>query len=194
MANEKTNKVVLGSEVLIDLTSDTVDTSHLLYGITAHDASGEIITGECTYDSDTTDADATASEILAGKYAYVNKNKIEGTMTNRGGVSIEVDDLNGETIPAGYHDGSGTVDIEATEKAKIIASNIKDGVSILGVLGTYTGEGATAQQKTATPTLVQQNILPDSGYDYLSEVIINAIPVVRVLNAQNGYTVTIAGS
>lgn len=194
MANEKVNKVVLGSEVLIDLTSDTVDASHLLYGISAHDASGEIISGSCTFDSDTTDADATASEILSGKTAYVNKNKITGSMTNRGGYDIELDDLNGVTIPSGYHDGSGTADIDATEKAKIISGNIKDGVTILGVLGTYTGAGVTAQTKTATPTLSAQTILPDSGYDYLSEVDIDAIPVTRVVNAQNGLTVTIAGS
>ena len=194
MANEKINKVVLGSETLIDLTSDTVDASHLLYGAVAHDASGEIITGTCTFDSNTTDADATASEILAGKYAYVNKNKIEGTMTNRGGTDIALNDLNGKTIASGYYDGSGTADIDSTEKAKIVAGNIKDGVTILGVLGTYTGEGGTGQSKTATPTLSQQVILPDSGYDYLTQVTVNAIPVTRVLNAQNGYTVTIAGS
>ena len=194
MANEKVNKVVLGSEVLIDLTSDTVDASHLLYGYTAHGADGETVTGQCTYDSDTTDADATASEILSGKYAYVNKNKIEGTMPNRGGADVTISTLTDETIPNGYHDGSGKAKIDSTEKAKIIASNIKDGVTILGVLGTYTGEGVTAQTKTATPSLVSQTILPDSGYDYLSEVDINAIPVTRVVNAQNGLTVTIAGS
>ena len=193
MANEKVNKVVLGSEVLIDLTSDTVDASHLLYGYTAHGADGETVTGSCTFDSDTTDADATASEILSGKTAYVNGSKITGSMTNRGGYDIELDDLNGATIPAGYHDGSGTADIDATEKSKIIAGNIKDGVTILGVLGTYTGEGVTAQTKSATPSLVSQAILPDSGYDYLAEVDIAPIPVTRVVNPQNGVTVTIAG-
>ena len=193
MANEKVNKVVLGSEVLIDLTSDTVDASHLSYGYTAHGADGETVTGSCTFDSDTTDADATASEILSGKTAYVNGSKITGSMTNRGGYDIELDDLNGATIPAGYHDGSGTADIDATEKSKIIAGNIKDGVTILGVLGTYTGEGVTAQTKSATPSLVSQAILPDSGYDYLAEVDIAPIPVTRVVNPQNGVTVTIAG-
>lgn len=191
MAN---SKVVLGSEVLIDLTSDTVDASHLSYGYTAHGADGELVTGTNTYDSDTTDANAVAGEILSGKTAYVNKNKITGSMTNQGGYDIELDDLNGATIPAGYHDGSGTADIDATEKAKIIASNIKDGVTILGVLGTYTGEGVTAQTKNATSSLVAQTILPDSGYDYLAEVDIAPIPVTRVLNAQGGYTVTIGAA
>ena len=116
-------------------------------------------------------------------------------MTNRGSVSLEIDDLVGVSIPSGYHDGGGSASIKSTEASKIIESNIKDGVTILGVLGTYTGEGVTAQQKTATPTLAQQTILPDSGYDYLSQVTVNAIPVSRVLDpTTNGYTVTIAGS
>lgn len=191
MANEKTNKVVLGSEVLIDLTQDTVDASHLLAGYTAHDASGEIITGTNTYDADTSDATASDAEVLATKTFYKNGTKHTGSMTNQGSVSITLDDLNGESIPSGYHDGGGTADIDATEKAKIIASNIKDGVTILGVLGTYTGEGVTAQTKNATSSLVAQTILPDSGYDYLAEVDIAPIPVTRVLNAQGGYTVTI---
>lgn len=193
MANEKVNKVVLGNETLIDLTADTAVENKVLYGYTFHKADGNIGTGSCTFDSDTTDADATASEILSGKTAYVNKNKITGSMTNQGGYDIELDDLNGATIPAGYHDGSGTADIDATEKSKIIASNIKDGVTILGVLGTYTGEGVTAQTKSATPSLVSQAILPDAGYDYLAEVDIAPIPVTRVVNPQNGVTVTIAG-
>ena len=192
MAN---SKVVLGSEVLIDLTSDTVDASHLLYGYTAHGADGEEVTGTCTFDADTSDATASDAEVLATKTFYKNGTKHTGSMTNRGSVSLEIDDLVGVSIPSGYHDGGGSASIKSTEASKIIESNIKDGVTILGVLGTYTGEGVTAQQKTATPTLAQQTILPDSGYDYLSQVTVNAIPVSRVLDpTTNGYTVTIAGS
>lgn len=39
------NKVVYGNETLIDLTADTVDAAHLAQGYTAHDKSGEAITG-----------------------------------------------------------------------------------------------------------------------------------------------------
>ena len=55
------NKVVYGAQVLIDLTADTVDPEHLLLGKTAHDQSGEVITGTCSYDADTGDATAAAS-------------------------------------------------------------------------------------------------------------------------------------
>lgn len=185
------NKVIYGSTTLIDLTSDTITASDLASGKTAHDKSGAVITGTNTYDADTSDADAVASEILNTKTAYVNGSKVTGTMPNRGSHDIELSDLNGETIPAGYHDGSGTADIDSTEKAKIIAGNIKDGVTILGVLGTYTGEGVTAQTKSATPYTTAQTILPDSGYDYLAEVDIAAIAYTEVDNPAGGKTVTI---
>lgn len=185
------NKIIYGDTVLIDLTSDTVDAEHLLSGYTAHDKSGNIITGTNTYDADTSDADATAAEILNTKTAYVNGNKLTGSMPNRGAIAETIDDKDDTiTIPNGYHDGSGTVEIDATEKAKIIAGNIKDGVEILGVTGTYTGEGVTAQAKTATPYTTQQVILPDSGYDYLSQVTVDAIAYTETPNAY-GTTVTI---
>ena len=185
------NKIIYGNTVLIDLTSDTVTESDLLYGKIAHDRAGEIITGTCTYDSDTTDADATASEILATKTAYVNKNKITGSMPNRGAVAGTISTVAGTyNIQNGYHDGSGTVEIDSTEQAKIIEGNIKAGVEILGVTGTYSGEAVNVQSKTATPYTTSQTILPDSGYDYLSQVTVNAISYTETPNTY-GTTVTI---
>ena len=185
------NKIIYGGQVLIDLTNDTVTADKLLSGYTAHDRSGEIITGSNTYDADTSDANATASEILATKTAYVNGVKVTGTMPNRGGVSGTISTVAGTySIQQGYHDGSGTVSLDSTEQAKIIAENIKDGVEILGVTGTYTGEGVTAQAKTVTPYTTSQTVLPDSGYDYLSQVTVNAIFYEETANAY-GTTVTI---
>ena len=193
MANEYVNKVVLANgETLIDISADTVDAAHLLYNKTAHDKSGAPITGSCTYDADTSDATASASEILATKTGYVNGVKITGSMTNNGGVTGTISTKAQQyTIPQGFHDGSGKVSISSTEQAKIIASNIKSGVSILGVAGSYSGEAVTAQSKNATPTFASQTILPDSNYDYLSQVTIAAIPVTRTDNASGGVTVTI---
>lgn len=190
--NQYVNKVIYGNTTLIDISSDTVTASDILTGKTAHDKSGAPITGSCDYDSDTTDADATAAEILDTKTAYVNKVKITGSMPNRGGVTGTISTKAGTySIQNGYHDGSGTVGIDSTEQAKIIDSNIKAGVEILGVTGTYTGEAINAQAKTATPYTTQQTILPDSGYDYLSQVTVEAIAYTETDNAAGGKTVTI---
>lgn len=186
------NKVVFGNDTLIDLTADTITAADLAEGKTAHDRSGAVITGTNTYDADTSDATASASEILSGQTAYAGGQKLTGTMPNRGGVSGYISD---KAVPyaiqQGYHDGSGTVGIDATEAAKIIEGNIKEGVQILGVTGTYTGEDVKAQAKTATPYTTAQTVLPDTGFDYLSQVSIEAIAYTETDNAAGGKTATI---
>lgn len=193
--NQYVNKVVYSGQTLIDLTVDDVSASDVLSGIKFHLPSGAQGTGTCTYDADTSDATAVAAEILATKTAYKNGSKITGTMPNRGAQTSTINTKAGSvTIQQGYHDGSGSVSIDSTEQAKIIASNIKDGVEILGVTGTYTGEGVTAQTKTVTPSTSQQTILPDTGYDYLAQVTVNAIPYTETDNVQGGKTVTIGSA
>ena len=195
MAEKTISKVVYGGKTLIDLTSDTVTADKLLSGVIAHDKSGAAITGACTYDADTSDATAASAEILSGKTAYVNKIKVTGEMRNNGAVTGTISTKDESyTIPIGYHDGSGKVAISTTEQAKIIATNIRAGVSILGVEGTMSGtESVKAQAKTVTPTTTQQTVLPDSsqGFNYLSQVTVNAIPYNESDNAQGGKTVTI---
>lgn len=73
-------------------------------------------------------------------------------LINQGAVSATVKEGETYTIPAGYHNGSGTVS---------------------GVAG---GGSYNLQSKTATPTKKQQNITPDNGYYGLSDVTIGAIP------------------
>lgn len=189
------SKVVYGGEVLIDLTGDSVTAGTLLVGATAHGADGEVINGACDYDANTQDATVTAAEILKNKTAYKMGAKVTGTMPNNGAVSGTITTKAGQyTVPQGYHDGSGKVGIAADEQAKIIAANIRQGVTILGVAGSMTGtEGAKAQSKTVTPSTKQQTVLPDtsSGYNYLSQVVVAAIPYVESENAAGGITVTI---
>lgn len=193
MADKKVNKVVYGGEVLIDLTGDTVTADKVLKGYTAHDKSGETITGTCNYDVNSEDATVAVAEMLVGKTAYARGSKITGTMPNNGAVKETISTKAQEVVIAqGYHDGSGKITISSTEQAKIIATNIRDGVTILGVTGTMSGtEGAKAQAKTVTPTTKVQNVLPDTGYNYLSQVTVNAIPYVESENAAGGTTVTI---
>lgn len=189
------SKVVYGGHTLIDLTSDTVTEDKLLQGYTTHGADGAQITGTCTYDSDTQDANAADSEILLGKTAYVKGVKKTGTMPNNGGVTGTISSKEESyTIPSGYHDGSGKVQLNPTEKAKLIAENIREGITILGVLGSMSGaEDVVPQAKTITPTGMQQIVLPDteSGYNYLSQVTVEAIPYSESENSAGGLTVTI---
>lgn len=193
MANQYINKLVVGNETKFDLTADTVTADKLLKDITAHDKSGAPITGTCTYDADTQDATAAVAEILEGKTAYARGTKLTGTMPNKGAVSGTITDKTAYTIPMGFHDGSGTVSIDATELAKIIPANIKSGISILGETGTYGGEEVKAQTKSVTPTMSVQTVLPDEGFDYLSQVSVAAIPVTYSDNAAGGQTCTIGG-
>lgn len=193
MAN---NKIVYYGETLIDLTADTVTPETLTEGITAHNQSGVLITGTNKKDCDTSDATAAISEILADKTAYVRGAKVTGTMPNNGAVTGEISSAETDyTVPLGFHDGSGKVGIAAAEKAKLIPGNIKQGITVLGIEGTYSGGGSggtvSAQSKTVTPTKDAQTVQPDEGYDYLSSVTVDAIPYTETENAAGGTTITI---
>ncbi|MBQ9785073.1 MAG: hypothetical protein IJW29_06200 [Clostridia bacterium] len=187
------SKVIYGGNTLIDLTQDTVEASKLLKGITAHGPDGEAVTGTCEFDVDSSEATATAAEVLSGKTFAKGGAILTGNMKNNGAVAGKISTVAGKyTVPQGYHDGSGTVQIDSTEQAKIVAENIREGITLLGVTGTMSGtEDAKPQAKEVTPSTSAQTVLPDTGYNYLSQVTVKAIPYVESDNSAGGKTVTI---
>lgn len=195
MANQYKNKIIYGGETLIDLTQDDVLVSDVAAGKKFHLPSGEPATGTNTYDADTSDATAVAAEILTSKTAYKNGEKLTGTMPNRGAITGTISTVTGEyTVPQGYHDGSGKVSIASTEQTKIIAANIREGITILGVEGTMSGsEGVKATAASVTPYTTAQTITPSNLGDFnsISQINVAAIAYTESDNAAGGVTVTI---
>lgn len=131
-----------------------------------HNGAGKVT---ATALSSQTSANATAAQILTGQTAWVNGAKVTGSMTNRGTVSQSLTINGGYTIPAGYHNGSGRVtqsipvqggsttipgtanktvvaanryvngNIIVAGSGNLTAQNIKKGVNIFGVTGTWEG-------------------------------------------------------
>lgn len=100
---------------------------------------------------DTSSADATAADVLTGKKYYIGSGEATGSMANNGSTSGTISTKAGTvTIPAGYTSG-GTVAISSTEQAKIIAGNIKSGVTILGQAGSLSMP--TISQDSSTKVL-----------------------------------------
>ena len=193
MANQYVNKIIVGSEVKLDLTQDDITADKLASGIKAHDKSGAPIVGTNTYDADTSDATAVAAEILKDKTAYVNGVKLVGTMPNNGAKTLNITNKSTPvTIPMGFHDGSGKAQISTDEQAKLIPMNIREGITVLGVIGTMSGsEDMKPQAKNVTPTFAQQEILPDDEYNCLSSVTVAAIPITYTDNEQGGQTLKV---
>lgn len=188
------SKVIYNGETLIDLTNDDVKADKLLKGIKAHDSNGDPITGTCEYDVKSDGLTAIAAEILSGKTAAVGGQILTGTMPNKGAVTGTIASKDGEyTIPAGYHDGSGKVSIEATEKKKLIPENIREGVTILDVEGMMSGNEDSKPQsrEVAAPLNEDLTVLPEEGYNCLSQVVVKKVPYQEIDNTADGKGITV---
>lgn len=131
-----------------------------------HNGSGKVTANSL---SSQTSANATASQILSGQTAWVNGSKVTGSMPNRGTVNQALGINGSYTIPTGYHNGSGKVtqsvatqggsttapgtanktivsanryvtgNIIVAGSSNLTAGNIKKGVNIFGVTGSWEG-------------------------------------------------------
>lgn len=149
------SKITINGTTNMDVTSDTVDAEHLLYGYTAHDASGTQITG--TYVGSTPSMQAktatptTSQQIITPDSGY---NGLSQVTVN--------------PIPSQYIVPTGTKSITANGTGIDVAAYANVDVAI-------PSETPSLQSKTATPTEQQQTIQPDNGYDGLSQVTVGAI-------------------
>ena len=176
------NKVIYGSDTVIDLTSDTVAANKMLSGTTAHDKSGALITGNIP---SKTSADLTASgatvTVPAGHYAsQASKSIATGALSNPT-INNSTGVVTAQVGTSGYlasgtsktlsltPQGAQTITPGTTNQtiaanrwltgaqtikgdANLVSGNIKSGVTIFGKAGTYSGGTPNLQSKSVTYT------------------------------------------
>jgi hypothetical protein len=193
--SDKTAKIIdkgyhdgTGTVKVSDSEAAKIISSNIKSGVTIFGVTGTVDEGV-----DTSDATATAENILNGATAYVNGEKVTGTMPENSTTTTEITTANQVvTVAKGYHTGGDTISISSVDQANIIASNIKKNVTILGVTGTVEeGTKINAQSKTVSPTFAAQEVTPDEDYNALSSVTVKSIPVSEEVNDYGGETLII---
>lgn len=101
---------------------------------------------------DLTDCTVTASDMRSGVIAKGSDGEtVTGNLVDKGAVTGTIGTKDGVyTIPAGIHNGQGNCQLSSTEKAKLIGSNIRAGITLFGVNGEYSGASVTAREVTNT--------------------------------------------
>lgn len=171
-----TKSIVTGNITLMTNLDNLGDASasDVVSGKTFTSSAGLKVTGThvCSGGLDTSDATATATDILSGKTAYVNGAKVTGSITSKSATTY-TPGTSDQTIASGqYLSGKQTIKGDSN----LVAGNIKSGVSIFGVAGSYTGSGGTSSgiqaqhitSKDGTITISGTGTVKVWGYGYYS--------------------------
>ena len=122
---------------------------------------------------DIKDATAEDSNVLSGKAYYNNNGKREGTMPNRGGMSVELAAGGSVSIPEGYHDGTGSVraqDLASQTQATAAAANIEAGYTAWVNGEMVEGGLVPVEVVSTTYTPTTSSLTATSGWDLPEEV------------------------
>lgn len=135
---------------------------------------------------DTSEATADATKVLTGETVYAN-GLVTGSMPNNGAVTAFITAKSqGITIAEGYHNGSGSVSIDANERNKIVTGNIKSGVTILGV------SGKSSVVDTASATATASQIVSGATAYVNGSLITGALTAVNVSQDSTTKVLTIS--
>lgn len=131
---------------------------------------------------DTSDATATAAQILKPYTAYVNGGKVTGEIESRAAQTI-APSTKAQTIPAGvYLEGAQTIKAAPLQNKTVTPSKTQQSVKADAAyygLDTVTVKAAPLQTKTVAPTTEAQTLTPDAGYIGFSEVTVQASSGVK---------------
>ncbi len=134
------DEVAIAPTEVAKLISDNIKA-----GVTILGVSGATNVIDTTYTGNILQQPASAEDILQSRHAFINGASVSGTLAMRIPVDRTISNYSTVyTFSSGAYASGWTVQISATEQAKIIAGNIKSGVSILGVTGTYGGGGTAS--------------------------------------------------
>lgn len=139
-----------GTVKIADAEKAKIIPANIKKGVTILGQTGTCEAGTTTSGTDTTDATASASDIRSGKTAYVNGRKLTRTIPNQAAQTITPGTTD-KTISSGKY-LSGTQTIKGD--SKLVASNIKSGISIFGVTGTYTGSSSGSSSGSGLPNTI----------------------------------------
>ena len=157
-------------------------------GSTQVDMQGGFVTGGASGTSlqSKTVSPSESAQTIKADYGYDGLSQVTVNAISRTYVGSGVTKKSAATYTPGTSDQSiasgqylnGTQTIKGD--SNLTAGNIRNGVKIFNVTGSYAGSSSGGsshklQAKTATPSESTQTISPDSGYDGLSSVTVNAV-------------------